>query len=51
MMDDPEPYSANSITFQKMVAEQVQPNILTPHHKLKPSMQSTLDTLLKEYET
>ena len=35
-----------------MMAEQVQPNIFDPpHHKLKPGIQSRLDTLLKEYET
>ena len=50
-IDDLEPHSANSITLQKMMAEQVQPNILTPpHHKLKPSIKSRLDTLLKEYK-
>ena len=51
-IDDLEPNSANSITPQKMMAEQVQPNIFDPpHHKLKPGIQSRLDTLLKEYET
>ena len=35
-IDDPELHSANSITLQKMIAEQVQPNIFDPpHHKLK----------------
>ena len=29
-IDDSEPHSANSITLQKMMAEQVQPNFLTP---------------------
>ena len=49
---DSEPHSGNSITLQKMMAEQVQPNIFDPpHHKLKPGIQSRLDTLLKEYET
>ena len=39
-------------THSKMVAEQVQPDIFDPpHHKLKPGIQSQLDTLLKEYET
>ena len=34
------------------MAEQVQPDIFDPcHHKLKPGIQSRLDTLLKEYET
>ena len=51
-IDDSEPHSANSITLQKMVAEQVQPNIFDPpHHKLKPGIQSGLGTLLKECET
>ena len=36
-----EPHSANSITLQKMMAEQVQPdNFDPPHHKLKPGIQS-----------
>ena len=48
---DSESHSTHSITLQKMMAEQVQPDILDPpHHKLKPSIQSNLDTLLKEYE-
>ena len=29
-IDDLEPYSANSITLQEMMAKQVQPDILTP---------------------
>ena len=34
------------------MADQVQPDIFyPPHHKLKPGIQSKLDTLLKEYET
>ena len=34
------------------MAEQVQPDIFDPpHHKLKPGIQSKLDTLLKEYES
>ena len=38
-IDDSEFHSANNITLQKMMAEQVQPNILTPpHHKLKPGI-------------
>ena len=51
-IDDSEPHSAGSITLQKMMAEQVQPNIFYPlSHKLKPGIQSRLDTLLKEYGT
>ena len=51
-IDDSETLSTHSITLQKMLAEQVQPDIFDPpHHKLKPGIQSKLDTLLKEYET
>ena len=33
-----------------MMAEQVKPDIFhLPHHKLKPSIESKLDTLVKEY--
>ena len=50
--DDSETQSTHSITIQKMIAEQVQPDIFDPpHHKLKPGIQSKFDTLLKEYET
>ena len=42
--------STNSVTLQKMMSEQVQPDIFDPpHHKLKAGIQSKLDTLLKEY--
>ena len=45
-------HSTNSITLQRMMAEQVQLDIFDPpHHKLKPGIQSRLDTLLKEFET
>ena len=51
-IDQPETHSANSVTLQKMMTEQVQPDILNPpHHKLKPGIQSKLDALLKEYES
>ena len=51
-IDDSETHSTHNITLEKMMAEQVQPDILDPsHHKLKPSIQSKLDALLKEYET
>ena len=47
-IDDSETHSTHSITLQKMMAEQVQPDIFDPpHHKLKPGIQSKLDTLLK----
>ena len=51
-MDDSKSHSTNSITLQKMMAAHVQLDIFDPpHHKLKPGIQSRLDTLLKEYET
>ena len=51
-IDQPETHSANSVTLQKMMAEQVQPDTFDPpHHKLKPDIQSKLDALLKEYES
>ena len=51
-IDDSESHSTHSVTLQKMMAEQVQPDIFDPpHHKLKPSIPSKLDTLLKKYET
>ena len=50
--DQPETHSANHVTLQKMMAEQVQADIFDPPHpKLKPGIQSKLDILLKEYET
>ena len=51
-IDDSKSHSTNRIALQKMMAEQVQPDIFdSPCHKLKPGIQSRLDTLLKEYET
>ena len=51
-IDGSESQSTHSITLQKMMAEWVQPDIFDPpHHKLKPGIQSKLDTLLKEYKT
>ena len=51
-IDDSETHSTHSITLQKMMAEQVEPDIFDPpHHRLKPGIRSKLDTLLKEYET
>ena len=50
--DQPETHSAHNVTLQKMMAEQVQPDIFDPpHHKLKLGIQSKLDALLKEYES
>ena len=46
----PDTHSTNSVTIQKMMAEQVKPDTFHPLcHKLKPSIDSKLDTLLKEY--
>ena len=46
--DQPGTHTTNSVTLQKMMVEQVQPDIFDPpHHKLKPGIQSKLDTLLK----
>ena len=49
---DMETHSTHSITLEKMMAEQVQLDIFDqPRHKLKPGIQSKLDTLFKVYET
>ena len=49
--DDSETHPTHSITLQKMMAEQVQPDSFDPPcPKLKPGIQSKLDRLLKEYE-
>ena len=46
----PDTHSTNSVTTQRMMAEQVEPNTFhLPYHKLKSSIESKLDTLLKEY--
>ena len=43
-------YSTNSVTLQKMMAEQVQLDAFNPLcHALSPSIESKLDALLKEY--
>ena len=43
-------HSTNSVTLQKMMAKQVQPDTFhPPHHKLKPNIESKLDALLNEY--
>ena len=47
--DQPVAYSTNSVTLQKMMAEQVQLDTFNPsHHTLRPSITSKLNTLLKE---
>ena len=44
-IDQSETHSANSVILQKMMVEQVQPDIFDPpHHKLKPGIQSKLDS-------
>ena len=46
----PNTHSTNSITLQKMMAEQVQLDTFHPlHHKLKPNIEFKLDALLKQY--
>ena len=48
--NQPDAHSTNSVTLQKMMAEQLQPGIFNLLcHKLRPSIESKLDTLLKEY--
>ena len=43
-------HSTNSVTTQRMVAKEVKLDPFhPPHHKLKPSIESKLDALLKEY--
>ena len=51
-IDQSEVHSTNSITLQKMMAEQVKPDTFDPPcHKLKTNTQNKLDVLLKEYKT
>ena len=46
----PDTHSTNNVTIQNMMAEQLKPDTFhPPHHKLKPSIESKLDTLLKAY--
>ena len=48
--DQPEGHSTNNVTLQKMMVDQVQLDTFNPPcHKLRPSIKSKLDTLLKEY--
>ena len=48
--NQPHAHSTNSVTLQKMMAEQVQPDTFNPlHYKLRPNIESKLDTLLTEY--
>ena len=51
-IDQSEAHSTNSITLQKMMAEQVKSDTFDPlHHKLKTKTQNKLDAFLKEYKT
>ena len=48
--DQPDAYSTNSVTLQKIMTEQVQPDTFNPPClTLRPSIKSKLNTLLKEY--
>ena len=48
--NEPDAHSTNSVTLQKMMAEQVQLDTFNlHHHELQPSIESKLDALLKEY--
>ena len=48
--NQPDAHSTNSVTLQNMMADQVQLDAFNPlHHKLRPSIESKLDALLKEY--
>ena len=47
-----EAHQTNSVTLQKMMAEQVKADVFNPPcHKLTTNIQNKLDTLLKEYES
>ena len=47
-----EAHQTNSITLQRMMAEQVKPDVFNPpHHKVTTNIQNKLDMLLKEYES
>ena len=51
-IDQKETHQTNSIMLQKMMAEQVKPDVFNPlYHKLSTSIQNDLDALLKEYES
>ena len=50
-IDQSEAHSTDSVTLQKIMAEQVKLDTFDPpHHKLKTNTQNKLDALLKEYE-
>ena len=49
-IDQREAHQTNSATLQKMMAEQVKPDVFNPPcHKLTTNIQNKLGTLLKEY--
>ena len=51
-IDQRETHQTNSITLQKMMAEEVTPDIFNPPcHTLSTNIQHELDTILKEYES
>ena len=51
-IDQKETHQTNSITLEKMMAEQVKPEIFNPPcHKLSTNIQHDLDALLKEHES
>ena len=51
-IDQTEAHQTRSVTLQKMMAEQVKPDIFNlPYIKLKTNTQNRLDTLLKEYKS
>ena len=48
--DQPDAHSTNSVTLQKMMAEQVQLDTFNPPwYTLRPSIESKLNALLQEY--
>ena len=49
-IDQPDTHPTNSVTLHKMMAEHVQKDTFNPpHHKQRPSNESKLNTLWKEY--
>ena len=51
-IDQNETHQANSITLQKMMAEQGKPDVFNPPcHNLSTNIQNDLNVLLKEYES
>ena len=50
-IDQTEAHQTNSIKLQKMMAEQVKPDVFDPPcYKLNTNIQTKLDALLKEYK-